>query len=335
MTNTRRAVVEIKYLGVDISKDIAPYLVSFTYNDNEGKSDEIQFELEDRDRKWQGPWLPQKGDEVQAAIRLENWYNEGGTHRLKCGTFFIDDVGFKGPPDKISIKALSIPFNKGGKNTKRKRSWEKVTLRKALDEVAASIGLTLLYDAPDFFYNRLEQNNQTGLAFAKEAARREGLATKVSDKQLVVYDESMYEKKQSARTIKRGEQDVKTYDFKESAASKQYKQVQISYAAGNGKWATYTYDVPGVVEGPTLKMKKRAKSLAEAMRWVKAEARNKNKGAKTGKITLMGNENMVQGITIEAENFGAFDGKYYIESSSHKVTGGYTVDISLREVLKY
>lgn len=321
-------------MGVNISKDIAPYLIAFTYNDNEGKSDEIQFNLEDRERKWQGPWLPQKGDEVKAAIVLENWRNEGEKSILNCGTFYIDDVSFKGPPDVVSIKALSIPFAKGGKNTKITRSWEKVTLKKALEDVAASIGLTLLYDAPDYFYERLEQTRQTGLVFAKEASKREGLAVKVTDKQLVVYDEEMYEKKQSVRTVKRGENDVKSYDFKTSAANKQYKKVQVTYKSGN-KWATHTYDVPKIIDGPTLKVKKRAKSLAEAMRWAKAEARNKNKESKTAKITLMGDENLVQGVTINAENFGAFDGKYYIESSSHKVTGGYNVDIALREVLNY
>ncbi len=49
----------------------------------------------------------------------------------------------------------------------------------------------------------------------------------------------------------------------------------------------------------------------------------------------MGDENLIQGVTINAINFGDFDSKYYIESSSHKVTGGYTTDITIREVSKY
>lgn len=336
MTITRRAIVEIKYLGKDISQDLAPYLISFTYNDNEGKSDEIQIELEDREKKWQGPWLPQKDDEIQASVRLINWKTEGTVTRLNCGTFYIDEVSFKGPPDKVTIKALSIPFKEGGKNTKYTRSWEKVTLRKALEDVAASSGLTLLYDAPEFFYERLEQVRQTNLTFAKEASKREGLATKVTDKQLIVYDESMYEKKNAVRSIKRGEDDLKSYDFKESATDKQYKKIQITYKDKTKKKpAVFTYDVPGVQKGPTLKMKKQAKSLDEAKRWAKAEAHNKNKKSKTGKLTVMGDENLIQGVTINAINFGAFDSKYYIESSSHKVTGGYTTDISIREVSKY
>lgn len=336
MTNTRRAVAVIQYMGVDITQDIAPYLLSFTYNDNEGKSDEIQIKLEDRDRVWQDIWLPQKGDTIFASIRLENWREEGEVSQLNCGTFYVDDVGFEGPPDTVSIKALSIPFTKGGKDTEHTRAWENANLSSILGEVASSAGLTLLFDAPDFIYDRVDQLRETDLAFAKRLAKKEGLAIKVTDNQLVIYDELSYENKASVRTIKRGDADVKGYSFKESAAEEQYQKVEISYFDDTQKKTIkYVYDVPGVEEGPTLKINKRAKNLDEARRWARAEARNKNKGSKSGKITLMGDERLVQGVTVNTDNFGAFNSKYYIESSSHKVTGGYTTEINIREVLNY
>lgn len=336
MTNTRRAVVVVKYLGVDITKDIAPNLLSFTYNDNEGKSDDIQIDLEDRDRKWQKPWLPQKGDEVVAAIRLEHWRKENEVLQLNCGTFFIDDVAFKGPPDTISIKALSVPFVSGGKETTHTRAWENVMLSVVMGDVAESAGLSLLFDAPDQLYDRVDQIHKTDLAFAKLLVKREGLAIKVTEKQMVIYDESAYESKESVRSIIRGKDDVLSYSFNDTAAEEQYQKVEVSYFDSTKKKAIkYTYNVPGVEKGPTLKINKRAKSLDEAIRWAKAEARNKNKGARKGSIAVIGDERLVQGVTIDAKNFGAFDSKYFIEKSSHKVTGGYTTDISLREVLGY
>lgn len=265
LTNTRRAIIEITYLGVKITKDIAPYLVGFTYNDNEGRLDEIQIELEDRDRKWQKPWLPKKDDEIQATIKLINWKKEGVVTQLNCGTFYIDDVSFKGPPDRVSIKALSLPLKAGGKNTKNSRTWENTTLRKVLEDLAASSGLTLLYDASEYVYDRVEQIRKTDLSFAKELAKREGLATKITDKQLVVYDESFYEKKKTLRRVKRGEHDVKNYDFKESLVDKQYKKIQIMYKDGTKKQSKkYVYDVPGVTEGPTLKLKKNSKLFSRS-----------------------------------------------------------------------
>lgn len=336
MTNTRRVIVDITFKGVNITTDIAPFLVSFTYNDSEGKSDDIQITLADRDRKWQNPWLPQKGDTIVAAIRMENWYKEGDKVVLNCGTFYVDDVNFKGPPDTVVIKALSVPFNSGGKDTEKSRSWEKATLQTILNDVASSSGLSLLYDAPTFLYDRVNQSKETDLSFAKRMTAREGLAIKVTDEQLVIYDEKMYEAKKAVRTITRGDDDVKSYDLKESAAEEQYAKVELSYHdAKTKKLIKYVYNVPGVSEGPTLKINKRANSLDEAQRWAQAEARAKNKGARSGKITLLGNEKMVQGVTVNIKNFGAFDTKYFIESSSHNVTGGYSVDISVREVLGY
>jgi len=323
-------------MGVNITQDIAPYLKSFTFNDNEGESDDIQIDLEDRNRKWQGPWLPKKGDKISASIELRNWYKEGSTAKLNCGTFFVDDVSFKGPPDTVSIKALSVPFTKGGKDTKKTKAWTNATLQGILTEVAKEAGLKLVYDAPTFLYDRVEQDKKTPLAFAKSLAKREGLATKVTKEQLIVYDELKYEQKGTVRTITRGEDDVVSYDFKESAAEEQYAKVELSYLDSKTKKnIKYVYNVPGVKEGPTLKINKRAKNLDEAKRWAQKEARNKNKGSKSGKITLMGHEKLVQGVTVVIKNFGAFDGKYFIESSSHKVTGGYKTDITLREVLGY
>lgn len=336
MTNTRRAIADITYMGTNITQDIAPYLKAFTFNDNEGKSDDIQIELEDRERKWQGPWLPKKGDKISASILLRNWYKEGEDVTLKCGTFYVDEVSFKGPPDTVNIKALSVPFTKGGKDTEKTRAWENTTLKNILSEVAASAGLSLVYDAPEFTYDRVEQDKKTDLAFAKNMAKREGLATKVTKEQLIIYDELTYERKGPVGTLTRGEDDIKGYDFKETAAEEQYAKVEISYFDGKTKkLIKYTYAVPGVKEGPTLKINKRAKNIDEAKRWAQKEARNKNKGSKSGKITLKGNEKMVQGVTVNVANFGAFDTKYLIETSSHKVTGGYTTDISLREVLDY
>lgn len=336
MTNTRRVVAVISYLGVDITADVAPDLTSFVYSDNEGKSDEIQIDLQDRERKWQDPWLPKKGDRITAAIRLENWRKDGEVLQLNCGTFYIDDVSFKGPPDVVSIKALSIPFASGGKNTKQSRAWENSDLASILGDIATSAGLTLLYDAPNFTYERIDQAKETDLEFAKRMARKEGLSIKVTDKQLVIYDELSYESKTAVRKIIRGSSDVKSYSFSESAAEEQYKKVEVAYFDGKKKKTVkYTYDVPGITSGATLKVKNPAKNLAEAMRWAKAEARNKNKRSKTGKLSLIGDEGLVQGVTVELEKFGAFNGKYFIESAKHNVTGGYTVDIDVREVLTY
>lgn len=336
MTNTRRAVANIDYKGINITTELANYLIGFTFNDNEGSSDDIQIELEDRERKWQGPWMPEKNDEIKATIKLLSWRFEGQERQLACGTFYVDDVDFRGPPDKVTIKAISVPFVEGGKETKHTRSWDNASLKIIMGRLAASAGLSLFYDAPDYFYDRVEQDKKTDLAFAKELAQKEGLSIKVVDRQLIVYDQLIYESKKSVRTIKRGESNYISHNLKNSAAEEQYKKVEVSYwNSKQKKIIKYTYNVPGVKDGPTLKVSKRLTSLDEAKRFAQKEARNKNKSAKSGTLTLMGDEKLLQGVTIELEKFGKFDGKYFVESASHQITGGYTVTIKIREVLSY
>jgi len=336
MSNTRRVELIVHYLGQNISQDLKPYLSQFSYTDNEGKSDDIQITLQDRDKKWQDPWLPRKGDTITAKIRTHNWSKEGEVSQLDCGTFHVDDIGFKGPPDAITIKALSIPFNKGGKSSKKTRAWENVGLATIASDIATTTGLSLIFDAPNHFYDRVDQSRETDLAFIKRLAKKEGISVKVTKEQLVLYDEFTYESKSSIRTFTRGEQAIASYDFKETAAEEQYQKVEVRYFDDTKKKELkYTYDVPGIEKGPTYKVNKRVKNLGEAMRWAKAEARRKNKGAKTGKLSLMGDVELVQGLTIQIKGFGAFDGKYFIKSSAHRVGNKYTTDIDLREVLGY
>ncbi|WP_421663660.1 phage late control D family protein [Lysinibacillus telephonicus] len=332
----RRARVIAKYQGVDITSSLEPYLTSFSFADNEGSGDDIQINLQDHEGKWHGSFMPSKGDEIQAIIEVVNWKGDGQVKRLDCGKFFIDAVDFKGPPDTLTIKALSIPIKKSGKNARNSRMWEKVTLSKVAGDIAISAGLELMYDAPDYIYDRVEQIRETDLAFIKKRAKKEGIAVKVSNGYLILYDEASYEAKETVRTIKRGESDIISYSFAYETADKEYQKVEISYWDDVKKAnIKYVYTVPNVEEGPTLKLNERAKSLAEAIRITKNAARNRNKGAWTGKLTMLGDPTLIQGVTINIEGFLKFDGKYYIESTTHDVGDGYLVNLNIREVLPY
>lgn len=334
--NARRVEVEIIYNGKNISKDLKPYLKNFTYTDDEGSADDIQFTLHNREGKWHGAWMPQKNDTITAAIVTYDWNKEGVKQRLNCGKFFIDSVDFKGPPDELSVKAMSIPLKDGGKSAKRSRTWENSSLSIIAGQVAISCGLTLLYDAPDYTYDRVVQSRETDLGFLKRLARKEGISIKVSNEKLVLYDEKSYESKKSVRKVKRGESRLLNYSFTYEVADKEYKKVQLSYFDSKKKKnIKYVYDVPGVDQGPTLKLNKRANNLAEAKRWAQKAAREKNKRSKSGKLSLVGDPTLVQGITIDTSGFLKFDGKYIIEKTSHSVSNGYVISVDIREVLGY
>lgn len=68
-----RTTVKVVYEVVDVSADIATYILSFEYTDkSSGESDEIQLTLEDREGKWLSSWFPSKGDTVTASIGISS-----------------------------------------------------------------------------------------------------------------------------------------------------------------------------------------------------------------------------------------------------------------------
>jgi len=334
--DARRTNVILIYQGTDITTDLKDYLTQFSYDDNEGTTDSIQIDLQDKFGKWHGPWLPGKHDEIKAIIEVLNDKGVGSVERLDCGKFFVDDVSYDGPPDKISIKAVSIPLAKGGKDEKNSRVWENVILSQIAGDVANSAGLTLIYHAPDYLYDRVEQKQETDLSFIKKRGQKEGITIKISDEHLILYEQKTYESKSALLTLKRGIDDILSYSFKFNSNGKGYKKIEVSYFdPAQKKNVKYVYEVPGIEEGPTYKHNSRAKSLVEAKRIAKNIARDKNKGEKTASFTLKGNVKMLQGYTVQIEGYAKFDGKYFISSSKHNVTGGYTTKVELREVLPY
>lgn len=55
---SRHSDADITFQGVDISKDISPYLLSVTYVDNEdGETDDLQIKLQDKPGIWLKSWL--------------------------------------------------------------------------------------------------------------------------------------------------------------------------------------------------------------------------------------------------------------------------------------
>lgn len=98
----RRAEVRIIYEGKDISRDIAPYLISFSYTDNaKDKTDDISLVLEDRGRKWCVDWFPSKGDKIRASIIIHGWEDDTRTESLPCGLFEVDQIECSGPPNQV------------------------------------------------------------------------------------------------------------------------------------------------------------------------------------------------------------------------------------------
>ncbi|MFC3802801.1 phage late control D family protein [Cohnella sp. GCM10012308] len=337
MQDARRAVLVLSYNGKDVSADIAKSLLSFSYTDATGMLDDLEISLEDRERNWQGAWTPDAGDRIKAEIRTINWAGPGEIKSLPLGSFEVDSGNVSGPPDTVTIRAVSLPNNGTAKLEKRSKSWEKTALKTVAAEIAKRAGLTLLYETKDNpSYDRLQQTEQSDLSFLQDTANREGLAIKVSGSKLVLFDEFTYEQKATIATIKRGTDDVTGYQFDWSTTNAAYRSCTVSYTnAKSKKTVSVTFTPAGAPKtGPVLKVNEQADSQAAALRLARIRLREKNKEYGKGSLQLMGDIRMAAGLTVQVKGWGKYDGKYIIVSARHVVgSSGYTTDLEIRKVL--
>lgn len=338
MQDARRAVLELRYNGKDVTQDITKSLTDFQYNDAaSGSLDDLTVTLEDRERNWQGPWSPVEGDQLVAAIRTVNWDKPGEVKKLPLGTFEVDSIDFSGPPDTISIKAVSLPVTSEVRMQRSSRSWEKTNLKTVAAQVAKRAKLKLIYEAQDNpSYDRLEQSEVSDLAFLLNTATQEGIAIKVSSGSLVLFDEQEYEQKEVVATIVRGEANVTDYSFTYNTAYAAFRACTVTYTPSQGKESLKaTYTPQGAPKsGPILKINEQVDSQADAMRLARKRLREKNKEGGKGTLSLMGDLRMAAGLTINIKGWKRFDGKYIIESARHSIgSSGYTTSLDIRKVL--
>ena len=205
-SNLRNVTVKLKYEQKDITQDLVPYLKDFSFNDvMSGEADDISLTLHDIDELWMSDWFPEKGAKLTASIVFHNWNELGDEIEMKCGEFEIDEITCKNPPHEVTIGAVSVPDESKLRGELKSRSWEKTTLKAVAEELAKGAGLELFYDTPDTIdLDRVEQTDQSDLEFLMKVCKDNGLALKVSDKQVIIFDETKYETEKVVATLIKG-----------------------------------------------------------------------------------------------------------------------------------
>ena len=319
--------------GVDVTEDIAPDLLSFSYEDKENnEADEISITLKDEGGKWAGNWRPDGGETIKAYI-LPGTIKKV-TARLYCGKFYVDAIDINGAPRTCGIKAVSIPLNTPLRRKLKTRAWERKDLKGIATEIAKGGGLALLWDSeinPEF--DRQEQSRESDLKFLSRLCEEAGCSIKITDKKLVIFDQSIYEKKKPIKTIRHGVSDLISWSFSASQ-SETYKSCVIKYYDPKTRTVNkYTYVDPlGEENGQEYSMKIRATSIDEAKRLTKAKLRKLNLRKVTGSLTLVGDIELLAGSVICCKGFGSIDGNFIIEKATHSVSNGYTTVVNLRRV---
>lgn len=329
----RYTELKIIYEGKNITQDLAPFIINFTYNDNSGdKSDDISLTLHDRDSDWLNDWLPSKGDKISCSIIVHDWFEESDIQELPCGEYEVDEISYKAPPRTIDIKAKSTQTTGTSINEKHNKSWENVNLKTICQDISDKANLELFWDTDgEYFIERREQIEQSDLAFIKDLCANYDLSVKVNDGKLIIFSEELYQSKDSVMIIDAKAQYIINYSFS-SKSAQTYKKAHVRY---HHAVKDETFDVEeedDSVEGSeqTLEINERVENESEARSVAKKKLSEANSKEITGNITMFGNVNLLAGVNVELKGFGMFDGKYMLESVSHKVTQGYTTSLNLK-----
>jgi phage protein D len=337
----RRTDLYVSFAGVDISDDIRRYLISASYTDNEAdEADDFQMSLEDREDTWLGGWLDSavKGTNVSAKIIRRNWKGDGLDDELNCGEFQIDDVSASGPPSTINIRCTSLPFLPQMRQTVKNKAWVNYSLQAIAEEMAVVCGLSLIYEAPNPFYNRVEQSRTSDIEFLKRLCHDAGISIKSTGSDLVLFDQKVYEAAPPVRTIVKGDGTYTDYKLNTGQANVQYAACTVSYNHpdfGLLTAAAYAEDYDEENKNnQLLNLIEHVNSVGEAQAMATARLRLHNKFEKTGSVTFPGEPGFAAGLTVQLERFGLWSGKYMLNSVSHSVGGsGYQTSIDLRNVL--
>lgn len=343
----RRAWADIAFQGVNITQSIRPYFLSLTYTDNEdGEADDLQLKLQDRGRIWQESWLEEMVNaaasgkfKISTDIIQENWQGGGKDTRLPCGEFELDSVEASGPPTVVMVKSTALPFSSSIRQTKKTKAWENYSLSGMANEIAGANGLTCLYESSiNPSYDRIEQNKQSDIKLLERLCKDAGLSLKATDKMIVIFDQSKFEKKAPVRTIRKG-QGYLSYSLRTSTAGTQYASCRVSYAdpltgkkiEGIARVDDYDEEAKN---NQQLEIKAKVASAGEAKAIAEKRLRLHNKFSKTGKFVFPGDPVLLAGNTVQLERFGAFNGKYLIDQAVHKVdNSGYTTTVQVRRII--
>lgn len=338
--NTRRTELSVLYEGKDISEQLSPYLMAWTYTDNlSGQVDDICITLEDRATRWLNSWMPSKGSTLKVSIIKKNWEGYTGTSKKNIGKFEIDTITAAGEPTEVTIAAMAVPESAAIRKEQKSKAWENATLKKVAGDIAAQNKMKLIFKSSDTQKkDRYEQDNETDLQFLRRLCNDEGLCLKISNKNLVILDEADYEGKKESATITRDNSGAdKRITVKEwqaiSTICDVYKSCRVEHTDKEKKKAIKaTFSPPKAPKtGKTLVIKQDVKTHAEALRLAKKSLREKNKEANKINLTVLSTMHIDAGMTFRLARFGKFNGKYIAYTVIH--SGGQT-KLSLRKCLE-
>lgn len=340
----RRVKLAVTWETKAIARDLATHLIGLTYVDNlSGAADDLQLELEDRAGLWSGDWRPTFGDRVVARLEATDpWFGYGAPVKsLRLGTFAHDKISLSGPPKRVSLQCVSAPLATGLRRRKRTRTWRGVSLKQIGQDIAGRAGLALNFDGSDGpKYKQAQQTNKSDLEFLQELCKQVGRTLKISESEIVIFDEAKLDAGAAVGEISLVGGYVKSWKF-DADDSARYGSCHVScFDPRTGKTHKGEFPRPGQTipgldpNGQTLELTISVADAAEAAARAEALLRAENRFATRGTITTMGDPGLVAGVVFDLKDAFGLDGKFIITKATHTAGSGYTCALEVRRCLE-
>lgn len=320
----------VSYKGVAISSRIEEMVLSIKYVSHAGgASPELEIELEDSRKRWQGPWFPIRGDLIDVAIGY------AGEALVPCPPFQVDEVELKGTPDVVHLRCLAA-YITDAMRTSKSVGYEGQTLLQIANQIAATYGFSVNGAAvnPDATFARVTQNQESDLEFLHRLAGEHNYEFTVRGKQIVFYSRPTLEQRPSVGVIHRTDV-LPGFNFK-AKTRRIYKEAQINYFDSDTKALISATEeaFPPVPTGDIIKLVRRCENGQQAKLKAKAELHRRNMLQAEATIPIPGNTKFTSGAIFTCDGFGKFDGNYFIKSASHDLSreAGYKTELEARSL---
>ena len=334
MGKMRRAEPTIIYKENEITKDIMPYISSIIITDNlEGTLDDLKISLINQKNIFlNNNWSPNKNERIEIGIKTLNWEQEKeGIVNKNFGIFYIDEKEFS--KKTATWKGISAPLN--SKNVKNSKTWESVTLNKLGEEIANKYNLEYqFFSESEINLKDLQQEKQTDFSFLNKIALEEGIKLKITNKKLVLFEESEFQKKETSiiLDLKKVEDfriKDKSNDIYDAVEVKEFDKIAFKET----KVIITKEELEGKEPGQAnkiLKINTRSKSQ-DLNRYALKKLEQVNKQENMINITTVGDLRYYAGIVVNIINAGIYSGRYMIKKVIHKLPN-FTTEIETYKI---
>jgi uncharacterized protein len=250
---------------------------------------------------------------------------------LNCGTFQVDELELKGPPDTFHLKCVAAGITQTIR-TPRSAGYEGNTLLDVANTVARRQGMTVV-GAPENInvtWNRITQKKETDLHFLHRLALAHNYDFSIRGNQLIFYSRTALEQIPSVATVLRTQ--VKNFEFK-NKTGQIYKSGTTTYQNPDQKALLGAqYQDPNAPTNDDRHVITRCETVTQAQLKAQGALHDKNKDEVTARLETEGAVLLVAGVNIDIQGFGQFNGTWHIKSSRHRLerSSGYTTEIEAR-----